>query len=49
MVASMCDKAPKKVGSRPPSATTGCILVLAATPDADDRVAQERENDDSQD
>src|SRR5262249_1383263 len=45
--ASMCTSAPKNVGSA--SATTGCILVLKATPDADDRVARERGNDDSQD
>src|SRR5262249_55588173 len=44
--ASNCDNAPTKVDS--PTATTGCILVLKGTPDADDRVAH-GENDDSQD
>jgi hypothetical protein len=45
--ATMCDNAPKTVGS--PSASTGCILVFAATTH-DDRssVAQERGADDHQ-
>jgi hypothetical protein len=41
--ASNCANAPTKVGS--PTAVTGCILVLKGTPDADDRVAREGEND----
>jgi hypothetical protein len=35
-----------RVGS--PTATTGCITILEAKPDKDDRVAKEREGDDSQ-
>jgi hypothetical protein len=31
-----------------PNAATGCITILKAKPDKDDRVAKEREGDDSQ-
>src|SRR5262249_39149630 len=42
--ASMCEATGiETVGS--PTALTGCILVLKGTPDADDRVAREGEND----
>jgi hypothetical protein len=43
--ASICDNAPKKVNGA--SAVTGCIAVLKATPDEDDRVAKGGQGDDN--